>query len=470
MPSKNASNQDSPSKKPPCGLIVRRWISVIACTALGTLFVYLCWPVVETASEFLQARLEPLPYWLHLAVSSVLVALIFWPLHKLGGFRGRHPFKCRVWRYPSLWPFAVGAGASVSCWMAGMPMCRVSMVAILPIGIGLVAAMVFTCLRAKILSGDSPPESIGEYDERPISHQNDDLFNFTPRAKRIAESILTTGNRKKRRTVLIIGDYGSGKSSMANLVYKQLVTNSVDSANTPILVRADLWGVDSDRIDQALLARCREEVSLHADALSIARLPQDYATALGEFSSGWIKAAASILKSPEDASRSLRRLNTLLQTTGLEFVVVIEDADRRAKTRDLHEMSALLDRSIELDRITWIATITDPALAGLDHRVASQIETLGEILYRTAETKLADLVQTVLESGTIDPVAEPRRISNILFSDPLFRDYCEHASFDLNEPGRAMTECCRNPRNLKRIRRIFSKDMEVLHSRPIGWP
>ena len=461
-------------------LVAKRWLDVIACTALGTLIVYLGWPIVETASGFLRARLEPLPYPLHLGISSVLVALIFWPLHKLGGFRGRLPFPCarpsqseqwraecnriiRMLRFPSLWPFAICAGTILSLLLTEFEWTNIHCTA--PIAVGTVLAILFRFSyqysnTTFFDSGQTQKYATNQYNsvsawaatEQPLYDIEFDRFDAVPRAKRLAKQLNDgTGSR----IALIAGDRGSGKSTLANFTESLLQQNNGSAPfRKTISVTVDLWGVNKARVDEAILACCRNEIARHADALSIAALPQSYAKALGNIPGSWFPSLGALLSGPENASASLDVTNDILRANNSQLLVKLEDLDRCLPTSGWEDMNALVDRLSRLSQFLGILTLSTEEWGQID-RFIGYCESMPQL----AHDKVSQQLNSLLDENAEHILESANRREK--------RYECPLAIFDhsiqrndsalYSSPLDVMVELLRTPRTLKTVIREFDR-------------
>jgi hypothetical protein len=217
-------------------------------------------------------------------------------------------------------------------------------------------------------------------DESPIMHPADDLFGHRLPAMRIASFLL----RESPSSIGIVGPYGSGKSSVMNLVEYYLEHDEELTIEPPrpratsrvISCKVDGWGRVSGTVAQKILALAIEEVRKHADCLSILALPENYRQALAETQSPAGAVIAALLSASHDPIAQLAQLDSLLRASGIRLVILLEDLDRNIGDEIIRdEMPALLDRLRKLNQVSFVLAIgTERQFSDVLIRICDHVE------------------------------------------------------------------------------------------------
>ncbi|WP_146145991.1 P-loop NTPase fold protein [Photobacterium kishitanii] len=190
--------------------------------------------------------------------------------------------------------------------------------------------------------------------ENSINNNNEDRFNREFIIERVV-SRLHSNNSTLLRGQTIVGDYGSGKSSVLNLVEKKLIEK-----DGWIICRFDSWGrINSGSQGQKLiLEKIIEEIGKHIGVSSIQSIPKDYINALSGFGSWWKNTIEILYKTDLEPNTQLDKIESILKTINKKLLVFIEDIDRNPDSENLAKsISPLLDRFVNAPNIHFIFTI-----------------------------------------------------------------------------------------------------------------
>lgn len=88
-------------------------------------------------------------------------------------------------------------------------------------------------------------ESNGLSNDTPINSRNNDLYSYSRLAERIADCICSANAEESSFAIGISGSWGSGKTSLINLIDYELSDRKSHSFNTPELLRFDPWRFNS---------------------------------------------------------------------------------------------------------------------------------------------------------------------------------------------------------------------------------
>lgn len=220
-------------------------------------------------------------------------------------------------------------------------------------------------------TGEEHPFSLENWflKEGPIRHFDEDLFDKKILAKRIAEFVLI----EHSPGIGLLGPYGSGKSSIINLVQNYLKSSNL------LVCKIDGWGWSSKDIAQIILTNVIDNISREIDCTSIINLPQTYQGALKGNSTSTGTLVTALFNIHKDPVEQLSKLNSLLATTNLNILLILEDMDRhKGLTPITEQMPPLLDRLKGLDRISFILAIgTQQGFSEIVIRVCEYHEAIG---------------------------------------------------------------------------------------------
>ena len=82
-------------------------------------------------------------------------------------------------------------------------------------------------------------ESKGLSNDTPINNRDDDMYSYSRLAERIADCICSANAEDSSFTIGISGSWGSGKTSLINLIDYELSDRKSHSFNSPELLRFD---------------------------------------------------------------------------------------------------------------------------------------------------------------------------------------------------------------------------------------
>lgn len=354
--------------------------------------------------QFLQIALIGGAFW----------ALLIW----LGGFRDRDICCAEevIHEYPPVW--MCGALSAVlylwlahclkvvdvswpvlgeRCWLlAGLVMGPVTVMPLLT-GFGRVSAQ-------KLGKADEEPEGkavdllamtkneelLKEWleEEKPIKHPSQDAFGMAGMARRIARIL----RERPLKAIAVLGGYGSGKSSILNMVdyylkhdielekhlekQRRVDTKLVKSENV-IVCRVGGWGLRKGSVSKHILETIVQELSKHADGLSLGSIPRNYRRAVADLGFPW--NLLDILPLDQSPKETLKKLDTILTCIDRRLIVYLEDLDRNENDEKFwNEAAALLDRLQDLKNVSYVVAVrhNEPVILT---RIAEHLEVAPEL-------------------------------------------------------------------------------------------
>ena len=192
---------------------------------------------------------------------------------------------------------------------------------------------------------DLETESIGNIlkwvnDDRPIDNLSRDYFHFHPIAKRISEEFKKRMDKNENFVVGLLGPFGAGKSSIANLVDQYLISDKT------IFTAISCWGFEkSETALREMLEKIIEKLDEKGiETEEIHRIPDNYISALKKTNTLVGSFLDFFLENPNRTPETvLKKLETLLSDNKIQMLLVVEDFDRNEnKSFDMAEFLASL--------------------------------------------------------------------------------------------------------------------------------
>ena len=168
--------------------------------------------------------------------------------------------------------------------------------------------------------------------EHPITDDRHDLFARAPVADRIARSL------QEGRSVALLGAYGTGKSSILNLVRAKLAQGS----NTTIVANLDVWAVPRpEDVPRLALEQVVDALDHHVDTLGLRNIPVTYQRLVAALPMRNVSVILR-LQAEGDSLAELQRLVPTLEVLNARLVLFIEDVDRLTRRFDTRHLQRLL--------------------------------------------------------------------------------------------------------------------------------
>ena len=244
-------------------------------------------------------------------------------------------------------------------------------------------------------------------DDSAVERASEDAFGHARIAARIASRLCEA----KPPAQAVVGRLGAGKTTLRHLVVEAL---GVEPGGERVrLVPVELWPYETPRAAVAgVIGGLVEALAREVNVLSLRGVPSAYAEAMSAAGGIW-SALVRLQGIPSDPFESLRQIDRLAKTIGLQYVVWIEDLERfgggqpeKPDEERLSPIRALLYGLDQLDSITVI-TATTTLHARFDiEKIARYVEHLPE-LSEDRVRKIFGLFRTGLSTSYafIDPAS-----------------------------------------------------------------
>ena len=359
---------------------------------------------------------ESWPLYIQFSMVTLIVGVFWFFLINLGGFHVKHLYGPRLIRYPPTWVAGI-IGAFIYLLitqdkneLTGKIGLKdfLLLISWSPILLGFIIATVLSILfghQSRRLSNEpsySPhhqssgtlindPHQLSLWieDESPICSPFQDLFGLARMSRRIANTLL----KKYTRTVGIVGTYGSGKTSLLNIVEyylnhrrelepKEPVGSDQREENSfqgkIVLCRVDGWGRSKSSVAQQILSIAVNRLKNDIDCLSVITVPTNYRRALEGVKTTWATIISALFHSSCDPVEQLEKIDDILSAANLRLVIFLEDLDRNTDEEIIgDELPSLLDRLRTLRNVSFVLAIgTEHQLSHILIRICDHVEAI----------------------------------------------------------------------------------------------
>ncbi|MFA6446693.1 MAG: hypothetical protein WCW31_00355 [Patescibacteria group bacterium] len=294
-------------------------------------------------------------------------------------------------------------------------------------------------------------------DDLPIENERYAIFEHNLVAQRIAARIVW----KESPSQALIGQLGSGKTSILNLVKNEL--KFINGGSRVKIVHAELWPYETPRAAvEGVLGELVESLSQEVDVIGLRGLPESYAEAMSALGGFW-SVLVRIQGIPSNPFDILKHVDDIATAIGLTFIVWVEDLERFADggpeppndekiSERLNPIRALL---FGLDRMGSVSVVT--ATTSLNSRfdlfkIARFVEKVPEVKKSDASRILECFRDGCLSKNIIDPAMLEIRKKLEFTADPeTFEKFFRMANLDseVYGPDHALLIISETPRVLK---------------------
>lgn len=216
--------------------------------------------------------------------------------------------------------------------------------------------------------------------DSPIQNESQDEFGRVPLVELIANSIIGYSKESHPCTNIgLYGAWGSGKTSLINLLKKRLVANGED--DDIIIAQFNPWQAGSDEVLMVEFFKSiykdfegdvRYFIKKYGDVISFTAkaIP-----VVGEVLSSGIKTAKEALASSENTLKEQKeRISKAIVDSGKHLFVFIDDLDRLDK-EELHTVFRLIRQVADFDNTIYVVAMdVDMASKSISHYYGSSSE------------------------------------------------------------------------------------------------
>ncbi len=200
-------------------------------------------------------------------------------------------------------------------------------------------------------------------DDEPIHTLEENLFpEHEITSRRILDRLnlgKDTGGRGPN--VAVIGPYGSGKTSLCNLIKDISKKESNSRSNIPLVFcRFEAWEfLTADAAVRGLLDQIVSKVEGLVDCSGLGSLPEEYLDTLRACPNGWFGMIAAMLKKRRNPEEVIRTVQDVLLRIGKRVIVFVDDFDRlESKSKETQQaIAAALNQLQNLTNVQYVLCV-----------------------------------------------------------------------------------------------------------------
>jgi|GEM_PF-6445466 len=232
----------------------------------------------------------------------------------------------------------------------------------------------------------------------------EDFFNFTLKAEKIATRLINSINIKGNATIRLRGQYGSGKSTITELVENIVIEKK--GRKDIIFVRADCWGFeDSQSALQYIIKKIIDGMTMVGlDTDHLTHIPQQYVRALAKTHTIF-DIITELFREVNIPENVLKKIDNLLRSEGKKMVLILEDLDRNKNNDIRHDsVDATLRRLRNTECVSFV--ITDSYRKNEERldfvKICDYVEEVPVMSFRDKSTCLATIAKHQ-SKGVVEP-------------------------------------------------------------------
>lgn len=466
--------------------IVQRWSQVVCFSAWGPLSLF----VTSLASDRLASwsgYLAKVPAWFSFSSVAIGLAIIFVPVVRTFPISGQQ-FRFLL-RYPPRWfagilgvawilaltsGFGVGPPTVATGWKWGL------LVAVVAAAMALayvkwIPAEVCDRGNPSAVETKTPDAQVrdiaGDWRELeqwvmrddPIARPEQDRFEMRDVARRMARRFRENGLGQSGVSMGLIGPFGSGKTSIVNLI-RQDLEGLRDSKEPHVwMCETSCWGFnDSAAALHRILSAVVKTIGEFVDCSVIRKMPDAYGEALAA-GSETSHLLGRLIGGERDPAKQLGHLTPILMAANARLLIVLEDIDRnQSPSFNPDDIISTLFRLKSVKGVSFILAASSESRVHLDFaKLCDHIELVPDLRREAILTASLAIREHCFGSYRfLDPErADRRRNSRMeLWSDTLL-------DWPADEPPLPVTisSLCNTPRKLKHALRHTLSFWQSLH-------
>lgn len=193
------------------------------------------------------------------------------------------------------------------------------------------------------------------YTDKPIEKSSEDLLGRASFSKRVADTIFDF-DAKDGLVIGLYGKWGSGKTSVVNMIVNDIEEKSTD--NKPLIIKFEPWNyLDSENLISIFFRNLKEHIEIegndelknrkvgeklkdYADAFDAASIIPIIGSSLGAFLKTFAKVQGENLSKVPSLEETKKKIEHELSELDNKIIVVIDDIDRltNSQIRDIFQL------------------------------------------------------------------------------------------------------------------------------------
>lgn len=252
--------------------------------------------------------------------------------------------------------------------------------------------------------------------DKPINSIEEDLLGRASFSKQLGESLLDYSG-EDTFVVGLFGGWGTGKTSVINMVLEEIENNTDGDEKQPIIVRFSPWNYSShddlvlqflncikDEIDVKVDGELKEKIgnalSTYSGALNVLSLIPFAGPAVSGAATNVIKNLGDNLSQKKSLEQSKISLEGALKELGRKIIVVIDDIDRLSDAQ-IQNIFRLVKQVADLPNVIYLLSMErDVVVKALD--VVQQYDG-------------SDYLEKIIQIPFVIPEIDKQKIQYVLF-------------------------------------------------------
>jgi len=369
--------------------IVKRWIDIFALSLVVFLLYLAIEPPIGKLGNWVEDSVLKKEGVVNILVIFFGLAAIWILLWRLGATHFGWQDKSRIRTFVK-WPPVWLSVILYLCWLSFLPNYTFDRIAfiggifLLGLPIGFIIRMVNQWLTndknddqqqnqttESFHEISTKPEKVIEWlgKEQAITEPAQDDFDMAVQARNISRVLLA----KQLKTVALVGEYGSGKSSILKMVdyylkpenRNELNQNNGNDKSGSVNQKVDVitctvygWGFAKGSTAEHILECAINELGEHVDVSGLRTVPEQYVAAVDSAGNVFLKILTALATCWKSPLHILEKIDDVLIAIDKRLIIFIEDVDRNKNDEVFfNEIASLLDSLRQLKKISFVLAI-----------------------------------------------------------------------------------------------------------------
>lgn len=289
-------------------------------------------------------------------------------------------------------------------------------------------------------------EHLSKNIEKPISSVHEDNYGREFIIDRLTNHLLGLKKEVVFRRMALCGDFGSGKSSILNMVEESIGKQVKNNDKQWIFVHFDVWGRadETPNVQGVLLSSIIKQLTRYFETSNVQGLPNNYLATLKD-AHHFTKLLVHLASASPDPIVQLASLNQLIKSNGYRLCVFIEDIDRNIDAiKATNALAPLLNNLKDNDHISFILSLGYSSNAS--HIINRVIDYREDMPMTNFDKPLQNFVEVLLRQSSDDNIK--------LFNDSIVgNSLCKTSTYKSKVIYQQLISLIETPRQFAGIKR-----------------